>query len=79
MGEPTGIKISPVVRTIVGAAIAALTAALTVLADNAFTIEDAIIITLAFLGTFVVVPPQVGGTQHGVVSPDVTPPPPMNQ
>jgi hypothetical protein len=69
------VNLSPALRAIAGALVAAGTAALTVLADDAFTVADGIIVALAFVGTFAVVPPQVGGTQQGVVNPSLTEPP----
>lgn len=70
-------NLSPAARLAVSVLIAAGTAALTVLTDG-FQPEDAIVIGLAGLGAFGVVPPQVGGTQQGVVSPDVIDLPPSD-
>lgn len=65
------IQLNPLVRALIGGVVAAATAALTVLSDDSLSATDAIVILLAFLGTFGIVPPQVGGTQEGVVNPSV--------
>lgn len=72
------IKLSPVIRLILGAAVAAGVAALTGLQDNNLSIEDIIAIVVAGGGAFGLVPGQVGGTQHGVINPSVVDVPPSD-
>lgn len=68
------MNLSPVVRTLLAAIVAAATAALTLTADGV-SLQDGIIILLAGIGAFGIVPPQVGGTQQGVVNPSLAEPP----
>ena len=68
------LNLSPnirVVLTVLAAGVAALGAALTTVNDVPDWVGIAIAVLSAMFGALNIVPPQVGGTQQGVVNPDV--------
>jgi hypothetical protein len=68
------MNLSPALRALLVALVTAGTAALTLTVDGV-SVEDVIVIALAFLGSILVVPPQVGGEQRGLVNPTLYPAP----
>lgn len=71
------MNLSPFVRWLVAGLLGAATAAVTILADG-FQPLDVLLILIALGSALGLVPPQVGGTQQGVVNPSVTEPPPSD-
>ena len=68
------VNLSPTLRWLLAGFFGAATAAVAILADG-FQPLDALLIVIALGGALGLVPPQVGGTQEGVVNPSVTEPP----
>ena len=68
------MQLSPTVRWLLAGLVGAATAAVSILADG-FQPLDVLLIFVALGGALGLVPPQVGGTQQGVVNPSMTEPP----
>ena len=71
------VNLSPTLRWLLAGFFGAATAAVAILADG-FQALDALLIVIALGGALGLVPPQVGGTQEGVVNTSVTEPPPAD-
>lgn len=68
------MNLNPMVRWLLAGLAGAATAAVSILADG-FQPLDALLILVALFGALGIVPPQVGGTQEGVVNPSLKEPP----
>ena len=68
------MNLNPTARWLLAGAFGAATAAVSILADG-FQPLDVLLILVALGGALGLVPPQVGGTQQGVVNPSVKEPP----
>ena len=68
------MQLNPTVRWLLVGLMAAATAAVTIL-DDGFQPPDVLLIVIALGSGLGVVPPQVGGTQQGIVNPSLTEPP----